>query len=265
MVFALSKILWAFARPSMILVLLALSGFVLILRTRDSGAGVVLLSAGMIGIAACTFLPLGTWLLRPLENRFPALTDIREPIDGIILLGGAVDMPTSVDRGHPALNIRADRIVQFVALARRFSHARLLLTGGNASLGLVRGTEADEMRELVTELGVAPDRLILEKRSRNTRENALYSRDEIRPDPSQRWLLVTSAADMPRAVGCFRAVGWPVIAAPSDYHTRNGTEGWTPEFVRSLQAVDWAAHEWVGLFYYYLRGWSSSLFPGPAS
>jgi uncharacterized SAM-binding protein YcdF (DUF218 family) len=264
--YALSKIIWAIICPSTLLVLALLTGVVmLLLHARSFRMGLILVTASAFGFGACTFLPLGNWLLRPLENRFPAVSAIQGPVDGIILLGGAIDMPISVDRGRPVLNMRANRIVEFAAIARRFPSARLLLSGGNASLVLSRGTEAEEMREILEELSISPNRLILETRSRNTHENALFSRDQLRPTPHQRWLLVTSAADMPRAIGCFRAAGWLVTAVPVDYHTRNAAGSWAPELPGSLKAVDWAAHEWIGLLYYYLRGWSPSLFPGPTS
>ena len=263
MLYFLSKILWDAARPGMALLLLSLGGFAVLIRTPNSRPGFACLAAGIAGLAACAFLPVGAWLLRPLEDRFPPMAAIHDPVDGIVLLGGAIDLQTSMDRGVPALNISADRILAFVALARRFPRAQLLFTGGNGSPGPTTGSEAEIMRGLTASLGIAPQRLIFEQASRNTRENALLAKRLARPLPGQRWLLVTSAADMPRAVGCFRAVGWPVIPVPVDYHTREHSAGLAPGLVEGLEEVDWAAHEWVGLVYYRLRGWSPSLFPGP--
>jgi uncharacterized SAM-binding protein YcdF (DUF218 family) len=91
----------------------------------------------------------------------------------------------------------------------------------------------------------------------------LFSRLLVHVHSDQHWVLVTSAADMPRAVGCFRAVGWPVIAFPTDYHTRRLGMGAIPGLVSGLRNVDWAAHEWIGLIYYRAHGWTASFFPGP--
>ena len=60
-------------------------------------------------------------------------------------------------------------------------------------------------------LGLEEGRVIYEDRSRNTTENAEFSRDIARPRPEETWLLITSAFHMPRAVGCFRRVGWNVV------------------------------------------------------
>jgi uncharacterized SAM-binding protein YcdF (DUF218 family) len=261
--YLLSRVLWEAARPSMALLLLTLVGFAILIRTRNSRYGFIFLAAGVAGFAACAFLPLGTWLLRPLEDRFPPIGAIQERVDGIVLLGGAIDLQTSMDRGMPALNMRAERVIAFVALARRFPYAQLLFTGGNAITGSTKRSEADVARVLTASLGIPPQRVKFERMSRNTRENALLAKRLARPMPGQRWLLVTSAADMPRAVGCFRAVGWPVVPVPVDYHTGKDSAGLMPGLVGGLEAVDWAAHEWIGLVYYRAQGWTPALFPGP--
>jgi uncharacterized SAM-binding protein YcdF (DUF218 family) len=247
----------------MALLLLALGGFVLLTRTRNSRFGFALLAVGVAGFAVCAFLPVGTWLLRPLEDRFPRMSTAGDRVDGIVLLGGAIDLSTSMDRGTPTLNMRAARVTAFVALAKHFPDAQLVFTGGNSTPGSTRGSEADVVRGLTTGARISPERVIFEQRSRNTRENALLAKTMARPVVGQRWLLVTSAADMPRAVGCFRAVGWPVIPFPVDYHTQKESAGLMPGLVGGLETVDWAAHEWVGLVYYRARGWIPSLFPGP--
>jgi uncharacterized SAM-binding protein YcdF (DUF218 family) len=139
----------------------------------------------------------------------------------------------------------------------------LVFTGGNPDLLSAGPTEAEMARVFFAGLDLNSQRLVFEAKSRNTRENALFSRRIENPRPGQIWLLVTSAADMPRAVGCFRGVAWPVIAFPVDYHTRQREMSGVPGLVAGLKDVDWAAHEWIGLVYYRSRGWTSSLFPGP--
>jgi uncharacterized SAM-binding protein YcdF (DUF218 family) len=261
--YAASRLLWALGRPGTVLILLAIAGVLDIARHRESRIGIRLLTILALGLLACSCLPMGTWLLRPLEDRFPPMIHAPAHVDGIILLGGAVNVEFSLDRAMPVLNLRAGRITAFVALARQYPNARLVFSGGNAGVFLRRGTEADIMRKLLKDMGISPSRVVFESQSRNTHENALYAMRLVRPARSQQWLLVTSAADMPRAVGCFRAVGWPVIAVPVDYHTPKNGLDWSPDVAAALTAIDWASHEWVGLLYYRLRGWTPELFPGP--
>jgi uncharacterized SAM-binding protein YcdF (DUF218 family) len=119
--------------------------------------------------------------------------------------------------------------------------------------------------QLMAELGIDPTRLALEDRSRNTVENALFSKDIAKPKPGERWLLVTSGYHMPRAVGTFRQAGFHVEAHPVDYRTGGPQDALVPfaTLGDGLRRTDTAAKEWVGLFIYWLIGHSSELFPGP--
>ena len=259
--YAVTKFFWAVAQPSTFLLLASVVGLAVLRRRAKSTWGWGLLVIGVGGFAACAILPVGNLLMRPLEDRFSQPRPMPERIDGIILLGGAIKLDESADRGIPKLNLAAERMLDFFALARRYPHAQLLFTGGDTHIFLKGLTEADVAKDLFSRLGIDPSRIIFEKASRNTHENAVFSKRLVHLTPGQNWLLVTSAVDLPRAVGCFRSVHWPVIPYPVDYHTTQKTIGMFPGLVAGLQQVDWATHEWIGLSYYWMRGWIPSLFP----
>src|SRR5690606_15779763 len=114
-------------------------------------------------------------------------------------------------------------------------------------------------------LGVAAERLTLENRSRNTHENAVFTRELLAPESGEVWLLVTSAFHMPRAVGLFRKAGFPVVPWPVDYRT-SGEEGvglFRDNAADALQATTTAIREWIGLAAYYLSGRIDDVLPGP--
>jgi uncharacterized SAM-binding protein YcdF (DUF218 family) len=264
MEYIVSKCLGVVAQPSTLLLLFCLAGISVLQWRAHSSWGWRLLLIGVGGLAACAIFPVGTWLMRPLEDRFSQPHPMPERVDGIVLLGGAIDLRVSADRGMLTLNARAERMTDFVALARRYPHAQLVFSGGGDPRRVsTDSTEADVARSAFSRLGIDPSRIIFEKASRSTHENATLSRSLVNLTPEQHWLLVTSAADMPRAVGCFRAVHWSVIPFPVDYHTKQQTIGMFPGLVGGLQRVDWATHEWLGLAYYRIRGWIPSLFPAP--
>jgi uncharacterized SAM-binding protein YcdF (DUF218 family) len=81
----------------------------------------------------------------------------------------------------------------------------------------------------------------------------------------ERWILVTSAAHMPRAIAVFRAAGFPIEAYPVDYQTRGRDDviGLNTSFPEGLEMTDQAIHEWAGLVIYRLAGRTSKLFPAP--
>jgi uncharacterized SAM-binding protein YcdF (DUF218 family) len=263
MIYGVSKIFWWFIQPGTLLLILCVAGAVSVCWRPRQCVGRVVLIAGVAGLVACAWLPLGTWLLRPLENRFPPPLRLPSHVDGFILLGGAIELRDSLARGTPVLNLRAGRMTAFVALARRYPVARLVFSGGNPDPFAKGLTEAEVARTFFLSMGLDPWRMVFESNSRNTRENALYSRQLVKPAPHQVWILVTSAADMPRAIGCFRAVGWQVIPFPVDYHAAPTGAGRAPGLAAGLEEVGWAAHEWIGLLYYRWRGWTPQLFPSP--
>jgi uncharacterized SAM-binding protein YcdF (DUF218 family) len=174
-----------------------------------------------------------------------------------------MDEQVTAARGRAALNDAAERLVAFAELARRHPQARLVFAGGSASLTGSRLTEADAAEVYFREIGLDPGRVIYENRSRNTWENAVFTRALVEPKPGERWLLVTSAAHMPRSMGIFRRVGFPVAAFPVDYRTTG--HGWRfhGRAGGALELVDSAVHEWIGLVVYRLADKTDALFPAP--
>ncbi len=157
----------------------------------------------------------------------------------------------------------AERVTGTLALALRYPDAKVLISGGDSAI-VPRGlSEADATRRLLVEDGLDPRRILAETRSRDTYENAVYSKELAQPQPGQIWVLVTSANHMPRAVGCFRAVAFDVIPYPVDYDTGPDAQA-IFDFAGNLRILGWATHEWIGLADYRLRGRIAALFPGPA-
>jgi uncharacterized SAM-binding protein YcdF (DUF218 family) len=262
MFFILSKTASLPLVPSNLLLLIGLIGLALLL-TRWRRAGQAVTAASLVLLLAIGFLPVGTLLMHVLENRFPPWDPARGPPDGIIVLGSAIDATLSQARGETALTDNAERVTVIAKLARVYPKARIAYSSGNASL-FAGPAEADYVLPLLESFGVPASRVTLERRSRNTFENALFSKALLKPKPGERWLLVTSARHMPRAVGCFRRVGFPVEAYPVDWRTR---PRWrfrlSTTFARGLWRTDRAAHEWLGLLAYWLTGRTSALLPGP--
>ncbi len=243
--------------PSAVLVECAAIGLLL----RRWWLGRALLVLGVGGLFACLVLPVESWALRPLEAQFPPVTSVPARVDGVIVLGGAIDELTSRDNATPVLNEAANRITTFAILARQYPQARLVFTGGSG--GPVQGVsnEAEFARTLLTELGVPPARVVYEDKSRTTLENATFTRDLVHPAPGEVWALVTSASHMPRAVGVFRHAGWDVLAWPTGPRARSGWFPVSRPFGAKLSALDAAAHEWIGLVGYWVTGRTESLMP----
>ena len=259
-----SDLTWTLLQPSNIIFLLLLLGF-LCLSVRWYAPGRRLVGLALLLAALPALFPLPELLARPLETRVSAPTPLPDTVDGIVILGGAVDWAASRTWEQLSVNGAGERLLAANALARRYPEAELIFTGlfqdvvPNDFVG--RGGDRSffsgpvyEGRDIVY-LGAA----------RSTFEEALLSIDRVNPQVGERWLLVTSAWHMPRALGTFRAQGWTLIPYPVDY--RSVGQGVTGGAARSLDimgrlaALDEIAREWGALFIYNRLGRTERLLP----
>ncbi|MGE0719621.1 MAG: YdcF family protein [Alphaproteobacteria bacterium] len=263
MTYIASKLFWYLAAPgNLLVVLLACGWLAMVVGARRLGH--LLLAPAVLGAVAIAVLPIGDWLMAPLEARFGTAA-APERVEGIVVLGGALDSRLSAARDRPALTAHADRLYETAVLARRYPDARIVVTSGESGLAPEGTPEGPYMRRFLVDLGIADDRIQVESASRNTFENAVEARKLAAPMADQTWLLVTSAFHMPRAVGCFRRLGWQVVPYPVDYETtgRESGEGLDFNFRRGLTLVTLALKEWTALVAYRLLDRTDTLYPGP--
>ena len=263
MFFTLSKVLWFLANPgNLLLITLCLGTALLWSRWRTVGR-LLVASSAIIGVVL-SVLPIGQWLYGTLEERFPPVRELPADVDGIIVTGGIVDPVITATRGQTAVGGAVERLFAMAMLAKRYPTAKLVFTGGSGMLLHQDEKEAPAVLPLLAQLGVDPGRIILEGQSRNTAENAQFSYIEAKPKPDEKWLLVTSAFHMPRAVGSFRKAGWTVTAYPVDYVTRGESEPPIAfNFAYGVGSLGSALHEYLGLVFYWLSGNTDEIFPAP--
>ncbi|MER8829400.1 YdcF family protein [Mesorhizobium sp. M0938] len=263
MFYYLSKVFWLLVQPLNLSIILLLAGLLAaMVGWRQLAATASMLAFLILGLSAWT--SLGAMMLSPLEERFPR-PPLPERVDGIIVLGGGMEGAINFVRAGYELNASGDRMVEAAVLARRFPAAKVVISGGTiAMIGEGEGDAVSAPR-LLTAFGVTTDRLILENKSRNTYENAVFSRELVTPKPGETWLLVTSAFHMPRAKALFGKAGFATVPWPVDYRT-SGKEGFglfRDDPFGSLQTTTTAVREWIGLAAYWLSGRIDRLFPGP--
>ncbi|MDA1369726.1 MAG: YdcF family protein [Proteobacteria bacterium] len=260
--FVASKLIWAVISPDSLIVLLGVLAWIsLVIGWQKLSRR--LLSACALLLLLVGFLPLGEWLIAPLENRFAANTALPAEADGIIVLGGAISPVDSQAWNQVEIGSAGDRLTNFLYLAGLFPDAQLVFTGGSGAVTQQEFKEAEFAQYLFEQLGVTDRAIIYESESRNTFENALNSKELLSPAEGEKWILITSAFHMPRSVGIFCQQEWVVTPYPVDHYSRKGDLLRVEfNFSGNLSLLVTAVKEWVGLVAYRITGRTDQLLPG---
>ena len=260
--FIASKLIWAVISPDSLIVILGVTAWISLLLGWQKLSRRLLSFCALL-LVTIGFLPVGEWLISPLENRFTANTALPTEVDGIIVLSGAISLYNSYAWNQVELGSGADRLTNFVYLANLYPTAQLVFTGGTGSVSEQEFKAADFAKYLFDQLGMTDRAIIYERESRNTYENAVNSKELLAPGAEENWILVTSAFHMPRSVGIFCQVEWPVIPYPVDHYSKKGDLYRVDfNFAGNLNILGTAIREWVGLSAYRVTGRTSQFLPG---
>jgi uncharacterized SAM-binding protein YcdF (DUF218 family) len=216
-------------------------------------AGFALVMQLLIGMPV-----VGRILISPLENKFPQ-PELNAAPDMIIMLAGAERLRQSALFNRPIFSEASERVSETAYLALRYRAAKIILVGGIRQDGKL---DVDIARQYLTEMGIAPARIILIKNTLDTCSNATGVA-ALKRDISKS-VLVTSAAHMPRAMACFAKSGLSPIAYPVDFRGGGndifGGTWFSPGSATPYGTFDLASHEWIGLLWYRLSGRIDALF-----
>jgi uncharacterized SAM-binding protein YcdF (DUF218 family) len=259
----LSKIFWTLSSPGGLISLATLTALIAksFNKTKLFNRIVTIL---FVFILTLTFIPAGNLMMHKLETQFPTNPELPEKLDGIIVLGGALNPVLTQNWNQLETNHYSERLIYFAWLARSYPEASLIFTGGNASFDRSKPTESNALSKFLDLYAIEPNRVHFEDQSRSTYENALFSSKLILEHKlAGKWLLITSAFHMPRAIGVFCMHGVETIPYPVDHQTNTGRLllEFQYDFLGNLQTLTQAAHEWLGLFAYFITSKTSQIVP----
>ena len=261
MFFAISKLVWIVLSPSNLIITMMTLATIMLLLNKVTAAKWILLPLMAISFLVMAY-PFSDSLISPLEMRFNKPATLPQTIDGIILLGGGEKLKQSLSWHSQELGDAGDRYIGVAVLAKYYPEVPIIYSGGSGLLRFQNGVnEASIAKKVLTNIGVAKQRLIIESKSRNTYENFLFLKPKL-PKPNGVYLLVTSAFHMPRSVGIARKQGINVIAYPLDYRSNSiAFRQWDFDFLEHLSVLETATREWIGLTVYYWTGKTSAWLP----
>lgn len=258
----LSKLLPLFVYPVGLATLLLIAALLLYKRRR--------LQQTCIAVALALLIIFGNaWvssrLVSSLEWQYLPSDELPKA-EAIVLLGGGT-RPHLPPRPMSEMNEAGDRLSYAARLYHEGKAPFIVVSGGFIEFFGSTVAESEAMVELLMALGVPEADIVLESRSRNTYENALFVREIADAEDFNEILLVTSGLHMPRSVAIFKHQGFDVIPAPADFLATWGEEGRTTDVggagfllkvIPNSERLEYstrALREYIGMFVYKLRGW----------
>jgi len=188
----------------------------------------------------------------------PATEDsaIHGTYDVAIVLGGITNYDDRMDRIQ--FEHGGDRLFQAVRLYKQGKVKRIFLSGGSGNLDN-HDVEAPLLRKYLLEIGIPDSVILVESKSRNTHENAIFAKpilDSVAPNG--HYLLVSSGYHLRRALACFKKVG--IKALPYSTDRIGGPLKWQIDYmlVPDIHAmIAWSAllHEYFGYMTYKVAGY----------
>ncbi len=257
--FLLKKLIAPLFGPFSISIELLLVGLIFLLFTRKQKLAKGLMTFATLFLVAMSFTGVTDYLVRPLEDKYPPLVvdDVTDPalqkelsaVKWIVVLGGG----HTTDPRRPTITQLSTsslaRLATAVRLYKELPGRRLLLTGGKI---YESSSEADAMAKVAVTLGVKSQDISLDERSKDTEEEAVAIQGMVKTD---RFILVTSAFHMPRAMLLFQHRGMDPIPAPTDYLSSNHFDlGSFFPGTSALNDAGIATHEYLGILWAKLRG-----------
>ena len=251
-----NNFIWSLVMPSSWLLFAIIYVFYCIQKGKIKQAKVVLII--WISLAMLiSFVPIGDWLLAPLENTYPLQPNVKNP-KAIVLLGGSEDVIQSQATGLLHLNWHGTRYITTINLAKTYPNAKIIVSGGVGHIRHESLTEASIAKDILLSAGIDEKRIILEDQSHTTIENALYTKrllDSLSEQSHGSVILVTSASHMPRAVGLFCSAGVTnIVPYPTSFIAKETIKRLTINLPVHLYELNFGAHEWVGLLINWFKG-----------
>jgi uncharacterized SAM-binding protein YcdF (DUF218 family) len=215
-------------------------------------------------VAIAGNIQVGNRLIASLERQYLPLVD-PPPADAIVILGGGT-RNNEPPRIIPDLSDRGDRLIYGAKLYQDGAAPKIILTGGRIQWYGGDSSEAESMATILELFGIPREDMILESRSLNTHDNAIFTKEILQREQLKRILLVTSAAHMPRSLAIFRRAKIDAIPAPADLmvsdrnliESRYSKQSRILSLIPTSESLDFttqALKEYIGMFIYRLRGW----------
>jgi len=260
MTFFLSKFLWYLFNPfNFILFLLILAVIFNFLKFYQFSKIILYFTFFLFFITGV--LPTGSYLLYLLEKNYHNKINLPENIDGILILSGATNPFLTKEHDQISLNGSVERLTESIQLIKKYPKAKVFFAGGSGSVKYPDLSHSAVAKKFYESLDINIKNIYFENASRNTYENIFFAKKKFNPNSDERWILITSAFHLKRAINIGEKLGWKFIPYATDYKLpKKFSWKLSINFFGNLGTFQHSSHEWVGIISYYLMGRSSKIF-----
>ena len=251
MSFYLSKILWLILNPYNFFIFVNfIIIFLYIFKFKVISINIFIIN--FVFLLTISIFPIGNLLIHKLEKEYHFSTQVPDIMDGILVLGGATSHLLFREFNQVSVNGSAERLIESVKIIREFKNLKIIFSGGSGVLGRPDLGHVDAAKFFYERVGMNTQGIIFENRSRNTYENILFAKDIVNPIKNEKWLLITSAVHMKRAILIGKKHDWNFIPYAVDFKkTKKFKFKPSFNFLSNLNSFQRASHEWLGLTSYY--------------
>ena len=207
------------------------------------------------------FFPTGNLILHQLEKNYVVLNKIPNDLDGILILGGPTNVGISKAHDQVNFNDAAERLTESARIINNYNPDKVIFSGGTKKQNF-ESSHAYVAKKFFENLNIDTSKIIFEFQSRNTYENILNSKNIIKPGEDEKWLIITSAFHMRRAINISKKLEWNLIPYPVDFRTGRKFNSFKPnlKILQNFNSFDLASHETIGLISYYFLDRTNRIF-----
>lgn len=266
--FLFKKVVGSLFSPLPVILSFLISGVIFLCLTKRQRPGKILITIGTIIFILFTYGPIPALLTLPLERKYDAATivNLNKPDSSrllgsakyIVVLGGGISFDPSIPEASQLSGSSLIRLVEGIRLHREFPNTKLVLSGWQGSGPM---PEAVVMSQVAQALGVKPESMVIDMDAQDTEAQARIIKAIVKQD---RFVLVTSALHLPRALALFRKQGMDPLPGPVGHLVKKSPEpgksgpavhleGFLPSIHALLMSTK-AVHEYLGLAWAGLRG-----------
>ena len=240
--------------PVPAVLLLALLGLFCLWFTRKQKMGKVFVTISVVLLGFFSYGAVSDMLVRPLELEYPPIMDFQllKDVKWVVVLGGGSGVDPELSPSTYLSDASLIRLSEGIYIHNRLPETKLILTGRSGFKGIK--SVAEVMGDTAKEWGVELEDIVLETKATDTKDHPIYVKEIVGTD---RFILVTSASHMPRAMALFRKHGVEPIPAPTDYMVKKREGGVRPGVLfpsaGSLEKAERAILEYLGMVWGKLR------------